>query len=125
MSPCPVSEPAAAYDRVKEGIKNHLPTGELHILTQKYFDNRKEAILSEYPHLVDDYDTEIDYSKRFELDVRTSYLTEISISHCYPPTQLAIISLYLPQGLSQIHSTNFCGNLVAKSHPAFRLSPST
>lgn len=88
MSPCPVSEPAAAYDRVKEGIKNHLPTGELHILTQKYFDNRREAILSEYPHLVDDYDTEIDYSKRFELDVRTSYLTEISISHCYPPHSL-------------------------------------
>ena len=64
VSPCPTSDPAAAFERVKEGKRNHLPTGDLHILTQKYFDNRRKAFLSERPHLADDYSITIDYSRR-------------------------------------------------------------
>lgn len=65
VSPCPTSDPAAAFERVKEGSKNHLPTGDLHIFTQKYFDNRKKAFLSKRPHLADEYETSINYSHRF------------------------------------------------------------
>ena len=67
FSPCPTNDPAAAYQRMKEGMKGHLPTGEFHTLTPKYFENRKKAFIAKWPHLADQYDDilgTLNYSKR-------------------------------------------------------------
>ena len=64
LHPCPTDDPAEAYQRVMEGMKNHIATGDLHVFTQTYFENRKKAFLSKHPHLADTYDMEVSYSKR-------------------------------------------------------------
>ena len=64
LAPCSASDPAAAYRNVVEGRKNHLPTGELHILTQTYFENRRKAFVSQRPELVGQHKDSISYSHR-------------------------------------------------------------
>ena len=62
--PCPTDDPAAAFERVKEGIKDHVATGDLHIFNKTYFENRTKAFISEHPDLADTYNMEISYSTR-------------------------------------------------------------
>ena len=67
FSPCSTNDPATAFQRMKEGMKGHLPTGELHTLTSNYFENRKKEFLAKYPDMVDQYDdilAQLNYSKR-------------------------------------------------------------
>ena len=67
FSPCPTNDPAAAFQRMKDGMRGHLPTGDFHTLTQNYFDNRKKEFIANYPQMVNQYDdilTQLNYSKR-------------------------------------------------------------
>ena len=67
FSPCPTNDPAAAFQRVKEGMRGHLPTGELHTLTPNYFKNRKKEFIAKHPDMADQYDdilAQLNYSKR-------------------------------------------------------------
>lgn len=67
FAPCPTNDPGEALKRVKEGMRDHLPTGECHTLTPKYFEGRKKAFIDVYPQMADSYDEileTLEYSKR-------------------------------------------------------------
>ncbi len=67
FSPCPTNDPAAAFQRVKEGKKGHLPTGDLHTLTTNYFESRRREFVAKYPDMADQYDdilAQLNYSNR-------------------------------------------------------------
>ena len=68
FSPCPTNDPAAAFQRSKEGMKGHLPTGDLHTLTPNYFENRRREFEAKYPDMADQYDdilAQLNYSNRY------------------------------------------------------------
>ena len=67
FSPCPTNDPAAAFQRAKEGMKGHLPMGDLHTLTPNYFENRRREFEAKYPDMADQYDgilAQLNYSNR-------------------------------------------------------------
>ena len=72
FSPCPINDPAAAFQRMKGGMKGHVPTGDLHTLTQNYFENRKKEMIGRYPDIADHYDdilAQLNYSKRSDYGI--------------------------------------------------------